>query len=271
MSETAPPLPAEIILLEGPDAGSFMHGQFTTNVLALREGQWHFSAWLDAQGRVRALFHVARLAEDRWALLLRGGKSESLVAELARYVFRARVRMRALEASSLRMEAAANLYVAKEVGDSLHLGCGDHRIASGKNNATDDGLREAQIRHGWPWLPTGALGRYTAAALALHHLGAIALDKGCYPGQEIVARLHYRGGNKRRLCRVILSQHVSPDAELQRADDGASLHVLDVAREGTAYHALVVAHDSWLVVPHDVSTMLCTDGTRVQIVEAWDE
>jgi folate-binding protein YgfZ len=46
-------------------------------------------------------------------------------------------------------------------------------------------------------------------ALSLEQLPAIAFDKGCYPGQEMVARLHYRGGHKRHLHRAEVPAHVS--------------------------------------------------------------
>lgn len=270
MPETTPFLAAQTVLLEGPDAGSFLHGQLTSNVLGLRAGEWQFSGWLDAQGRVRALFHLARLAEGRWVLIPRGGNAADLATELARFVFRARVSLKALEFGTFRIGPAAELHLAAETEGQLRLGCGDHQMLGGGHVTADDGLRLAQIRRGWPWLPAGALGQYTAASLALHHLAAVALDKGCYPGQEIVARLHYRGGNKRRLCRVILSHDVGADAQLQRIDDGANLHVLDVVPEGTGYHALAVVHDSWLADRRDASAMSCTDGTSVRVVESWD-
>src|SRR6185312_11690713 len=50
--------------------------------------------------------------------------------------------------------------------------------------------RRAQILLGWPWLPASALDVLLPPALSLHRLQAVAIDKGCYPGQEIVARLH---------------------------------------------------------------------------------
>lgn len=201
MSEAVPSLPAEVLIVEGSDAGSFMHGQFTSHVLSLHEGQWQFSAWLDAQGRVRFLFHLARLSEERWALLLRGGSAETLKQELTRYVFRAKVTMQARACGLLRKSPALDMHEAKEIDGILHIGCGDYAmqtsLMASSSEAIDGSWRTRQIRDGWPWLPEGGAGQYVTAALALQRLGAVELDKGCYPGQEIVARLHYRGGNKR--------------------------------------------------------------------------
>ena len=69
---------AETLLIEGPDALAFAHAQFSSNVQSLAIGAWQFSAWLNAQGRVRALFHLARLDEQRLLLLLRGGEAAAL-------------------------------------------------------------------------------------------------------------------------------------------------------------------------------------------------
>ncbi|NUR22168.1 MAG: folate-binding protein, partial [Frateuria sp.] len=63
--------PAELVSIEGPDAIAFAQSQLSSNLLALADRQWQFSAWLDAQGRVRFLFHLMRLDAQRLRLLLR--------------------------------------------------------------------------------------------------------------------------------------------------------------------------------------------------------
>ncbi|AND68205.1 hypothetical protein ATSB10_07510 [Dyella thiooxydans] len=270
MSPTAPTLPAETLVIEGPDAAQFMHGQFTSPVLALSVGSWQFSAWLDATGRVRALFHLARLADQRWVLLLRGGQAGDLKNELSRFVFRARVELLVQPVGLLTAGPAMALHATEEAEGILHVGCGDHSIVIAAEAPGDD-LRAMQIREGWPWLPAGAIGQYNAASLGLHHLGAVALDKGCYPGQEIVARLHYRGGNKRRLCRVMLSQAVAPDTRLKRVGDGAELHLLDAVGGDSGVTGLAVAHEDWLIASQDSHDALLTCGARARIVESWGE
>ena len=55
---------------------------------------------------------------------------------------------------------------------------------------------------GWPWLQNGQIGRWTPQMLGLQRLPAFSLKKGCYPGQEIVARTHYLGKSKRDLVAV---------------------------------------------------------------------
>jgi folate-binding protein YgfZ len=275
MSEAVSPLPAEVLIVEGADAGSFMHGQFTSHVLSLREGHWQFSAWLDPQGRVRFLFHLARLAEERWALVLRGGSAEVLQHELTRYVFRAKVKMQAHAGGRLHKGHAFDMHEAREMGGALQLGCGDYALHASlqpsSNDVSDESWRVRQIHDGWPWLPNGTSGHYVTASLALQRLDAIFLDKGCYPGQEIVARLHYRGGNKRHLCRVTLSHEVAPGTQLHRSDDDVPLQLLDVIRDGESVEALAIAHETWLTGIDDIASFECAEEIRVHPCEVWSD
>src|SRR5690606_6718717 len=61
----------------------------------------------------------------------------------------------------------------------------------------------AEIRLGLPYVGTALAERYVPQMLDLDRLGAVAFDKGCYPGQEVVARLHHLGAVKRRLRRFV--------------------------------------------------------------------
>src|SRR5690242_7368892 len=106
--------PAELVALEGPDAIAFAQSQFSSNLASLADGCWQFSAWLDAQGRVRALFHLIRLNGQRLQLLLRGGQAQALAGELQRYVFRAKVRVGALPVQQLATTPAAPRYAVVE-------------------------------------------------------------------------------------------------------------------------------------------------------------
>ncbi|UGB39372.1 YgfZ/GcvT domain-containing protein [Frateuria soli] len=232
--------PAELVALEGPDAIAFAQAQFSSNLATLADGQWQFSAWLDAQGRVRALFHLMRLDAHRLRLLLRGGEAQALAAGLQRYVFRASVRVSALPARELATVEATPLHAVVERDDTLILGCGSHGLKVATNG--DDAWRLPQLRAGWPWLPAGAGDDLLPAWLDLGRLGATALDKGCYPGQELVARMHYRGGSKRRLRRVRLSLALEPGSGLE-VEGGTAIRLLDVAGVDGVVEALAVVHD----------------------------
>lgn len=237
-------LPAETLSLEGADATAFAQTQFSSHVDALANGRWQFSAWLDPQGRVRAFFHLVRISDEQLLLLLRGGDAVSLAEALQRFVFRSRVTLRALPARSLGSGPAQPLHEVRMQagGDTLSLGCGDHSLQVVRAEHGNGAWRLAQWRAGWPWLPDQALGTLLPPALSLYRLQAVAIDKGCYPGQELVARLHYRGGHKRHLHSVTLSQTAMAGTPLQH--DGRELgRLLDVIQDETGTHALAVLND----------------------------
>ena len=232
---------AETLLLEGDDAIAFAQAQFSGNAAALAVGRWQFSAWLDAQGRVRALFHLARVSEKSLLLLLRGGCAEPFADALRRFVFRSKVKLQALPVRALGTSAAMESHTVEQRGDAVVLGCGMHSITIGARQ--DDAWRAEQIHLGWPWLPDAALDALLPPALSLERLQAVAFDKGCYPGQEIAARLHFRGGHKRHMHCVVLSQALPPGTVL-RDEQSDAAQLLDVVAADNANVALAVINDA---------------------------
>ncbi|WP_233843084.1 folate-binding protein [Dyella sp. 2HG41-7] len=260
---------AQAITLDGPDAIAFAHNQFTSPVTALAVGRWQFSSWLDAQGRVRQLFHLARIGEERLLLILRGGDAAEFVEALRRFVFRSRVTLSVAE-GSLTDASVLPLHHVKAHDDVIVLGCGSHAMQFGNNVDKTHGWRLEQLHAGWPWLPDAALNELLPPALSLHRLGAIALDKGCYPGQEIVARLHYRGGNKKHLHRVELSQRVEEGSLLQH-NDREFIRLLQVMPHADRIEALAVMTDD---VANDIvqhSKNANHEHSDLRIVSTWSD
>jgi folate-binding protein YgfZ len=237
------PFVAQSILIEGADAVSFAQAQFSSHVDSLECGRWQFSAWLSAQGRVRALFHLARPDENRLLLLLRGGDASALAAALKRYVFRARVGISALPPRQLGTGPALALYALQTIDDSMEFGCGDHSLRISDTEPGDTHWRLPQLQAGWPWLPATELDKWLAPALSLQRLQATATDKGCYPGQEIIARLHFRGGHKWHLHGATLTHPVTAGSRLYLDDQDIGC-VLDVVAHDTQVDALVVVNDA---------------------------
>ena len=269
---------AHALSLEGDDALAFAQAQFSSNVHDLQNGSWHFSAWLDARGRVRFFFHLARLADQRLLLLLRGGDASTMADALQRYVFRSRVRINACPPSALGTGPALPLHAVRQVNDAsstatasitdgtLVLGCDTHSLVIGSAVEADDAWRLLQIRAYWPWLPDNALEQWLPPALGLDRLGATALDKGCYPGQELVARLHYRGGHKRHLRQVRLWRPLPPGAAL-RQGEREQVYLLDVVPSGSGAEALAIVPEE-LIGDGSASTFDAqsdTDNFAIQV------
>ena len=165
------------IKVEGADAAGFLHGQFTTDVTGLASGRAGLSAWCDAKGRAIATFIVAR-QDEAFLLLAPDDITETFIKRLKMFVLRADV----------------------AIVDAREEDVPQFPLLPG----TGGGVSEtALIRQGIPLLHPGTSGRFLPQELNLDRLDAVSFTKGCYPGQEIIARLRYRGAVKRRLCHAI--------------------------------------------------------------------
>jgi len=257
---------AETLLIEGADAMTFAQSQFSSDVKALSVGQWQFSAWLDAQGRVSALFHLARIADDAFLLLLRGGHAAQLAQSLQRFVFRAKLKLTALPARTLGTGSALDTRTFHHEGDSYIYGCGTHSLVIG--STSDERWRSLQLREGWPWLPADTLGEMLPQAISLERLQAVAFDKGCYPGQEIVARLHYRGGLKRHMHCVVLSPSLTGGTVLRQ--NGKIIgQLLDAVADELGTVALAVMDDDVVKQPESQTSIRFDEDITLRVVHSW--
>jgi len=105
-------------------------------------------------------------------------------------------------------------------------------------------------------------------ALSLQRLQAVVIDKGCYPGQEIVARLHYRGGNKQHLHSVELSQPAI-SGEALRFDGREVGLLLDVITTNEDVKALAVLHDDAVSTKTNGRLNAFDDKLVIQLVTSW--
>lgn len=213
--------PAQILEISGLDARAFAHAQFTSHVEALVDGQWHWSAWLDPAGRVRNVFALLRSREDRLLAWLPRGDAAGMAKQLSMYVLRSKVRLQPLSGRWLLDLHAAGGGITEHATETwlLDLPGSPPRHAAiidcDSEPPLDADRLQAWIREdiaaGLPWIGSETAEEFTPQALGLERLGTISLDKGCYPGQEIVARLHYRGGNKRRCVPLKLECDLAPE------------------------------------------------------------
>lgn len=263
-------LSAQTLSIVGSDAIPFAHAQFASHVDTLACGRWQFSAWLDAQGRVRALFHLLRTADDQLLCVLRGGDAATLAEALRRYVFRARVRISANPPSSITTAAASTLHGFTQEVDTITLGCGDHGMRIDSAAAGNDDWRALQFAAGWPWLPPSALDAWLPPALSLARLQAVVTDKGCYPGQEIVARLHFRGGHKWHLHSAALSRPLLPGTRLRTADMDIG-GILDTHTVDGQTRALVVLADRAVVSAENGRLDVRDENVTLRLLKRWDD
>lgn len=217
-----------LMALTGRDAVAFAQAQFMNDVAALRDGDWQWNGWLTPKGRVIALFALLRIdAETIW-LVLQETDAETLATALKRFVFRSKVSIALPDEACLlgclrasERASAAHWAGSPDSGVELDLS-GDGggralRIVFGQGRSTDGWNLDARsawdrldLLHGWPRLDASQREQWTPQQLSLERLNAFSVKKGCYPGQEIVARTHFLGQAKRALARIACTRPLAP-------------------------------------------------------------
>jgi hypothetical protein len=192
------------IRFTGPDAADFLHNQLSADVAGLANGKSTFACYCEPKGRVLSLMLVCRMAEDFYVIA-----SETLVQTLIKrlrmYVLRSQVVIEALEeysVSGLKMGEAPEPATRDMI--TLPLPAGDKwfTVTTGMtppvfNSDLADAWKAEELEAGICWLASGSSGQFLPQMLGFDTLGAVNFRKGCYPGQEIVARTHYLGKVKR--------------------------------------------------------------------------
>ncbi|MBI3150058.1 MAG: folate-binding protein YgfZ [Betaproteobacteria bacterium] len=230
--------------LSGPDAQSFLHNQTTSEVAALAPGALQLSGYCTPKGRLLATFTLWRRDPETFFALLPAKLAEEVFARLARYVLRAKVKiapapMVALGLGAVGAEAAlaAAGFTVPAVGktardaDTELLALSPRRFVllteAPSAAALWQRLRVQATSVGEPVWDALAIAEGIATVLPetqeefvpqmlnLDLVGALSYTKGCYPGQEIVARMHYLGRLKERLYRAhVLTAPPQPGARL---------------------------------------------------------
>ena len=251
-----------LIHVRGQDACAFLQAQCMNDVNALKDGEWHYNGWLTPQGRVFALFYVIRVEIGHFLLILPALEPQALIDGLKRFVLRSKVSFE-IESSG-HLSASIGKPIAAEDGIDydlagqvlLQIGHGEKSrtlfLGSQIGMANPDAAQrwhEMDMAAGWVWINEGLQDLWTPHMLSLQQLKAFSLSKGCYPGQEIVARTHYLGKSKRALF-LIHGPHLQPGRVLE--SDGRDIGRIVNASAGGILGAAVL--------PTDMAPGTCLDG-----------
>ena len=244
-----------IVALTGRDAIAYAQAQFMNDAEALADGHWQWNGWLTPKGRVIALFALLRLdAETLW-LVLPDADAEAVATRLRAFVFRRKAAFAVRDdlhtgGAFLASASAGRDRFASNADGALDLDFGTLdqprtlRIGSASSTEDADALarwRAFDLAHGLPRLPASQSEHWTPQQLSLDRLRAYSVKKGCYPGQEIVARTHFLGQAKRHLALLQTQSPIAIGDEV--AEDGrAAGSVLSTAfQPGDAAHHLALA------------------------------
>lgn len=212
----------------GADAGSFLHAQLSADILALTSGDSVFACYCEPKGRVLALLLVQRIDEDYYVIMSRELTNE-VIARLKIYRMRSKVNIDVLSeywVAGLQSDDAeltpGQAHTIRLPGDGRWLAVTPAEITADTSERRQEEWKIAELRLGITWLTAATSGEFLPQMLGFEELGAVNYRKGCYPGQEIVARTHYLGKVKRhpRLLNCKLSSCPEPMEKINIYSDG---------------------------------------------------
>jgi folate-binding protein YgfZ len=224
--------PLSSLAIAGPDAVAFLQGQLTNDLETLGAGASQFSAWCSPKGRVLANFLLRRIAADSFEMLLPASLLVPIKKRLSMFVLRAKVTIADASDATVRLgiggpAAAAGVAAAFGAVPALHrsmaidggmlIALPGQRfialVAPERGPALWARLSAANVHAAgfpcWQWLTVRAAvpvvtlptqDQFIPQMLNLDALDGVSFRKGCYTGQEIVARTQYLGRLKERLA-----------------------------------------------------------------------
>mgnify|MGYP001553276002 CR=1 FL=1 len=205
--------PRDVLAITGRDRASFLQGMVTNDVLGLQPGQSCYTFHLDATGHVLADMYVLCL-EDRLLLVTEPGMGAPLSELLDGYLVMERAKIAPVEYQHTLVlgpytEAEGGIWYTHPLGTGVLT---EEPIAPGTAISATE-LEARRIEAGIPRFGVD-MDRRVLAPETGQQARAIHYRKGCYVGQEIVARIDARGHTNRTLVRLNLPTPVEPDTAL---------------------------------------------------------
>jgi hypothetical protein len=259
-----------ILRFTGPDSSSFLQGQVSNDTRRLAEGQSLLAAYSSPRGRVLAIMHLLPHSSGTIAILPRELVAPTLEV-LRKFVLRAKVKIedtgellevagahgvQALEKAGLTAPPSINGYAETEsIGvAAVNRDPGRYWVIGPSQTLAERGLagdvlqaeqierdwRLADIRSGLPQIYLDTREAFVAQMLNLDLLDGISFSKGCYTGQEIIARTQHLGRIKRRLYRLRLPIGDWRIGQPLHLNDGRAGHLIEAVRSGGGFEALAV-------------------------------
>ena len=261
----------ELIRFAGAEAQAFLHNQLSCDVAALTGNTSTYGSYCTPKGRVLATFLLWRAGED-FFMQLPSPLREPIQIQLSKYILRSKVKatnassdwtlfgVAGKDAAALvqrtvgqvskavhEVAQAPEAMVIKLPGDRYEIIAARERapavlasLDSGAEKADPDHWNWLDIRAGIPAVLPDTQEAFVPQMLNLDLIGGVSLTKGCYPGQEIVARMHFRGTLKQRmyLANIAGSERPQPGENLYSSDFGGQAcgRIVNAARSPEGGH-----------------------------------
>ena len=217
-----------VLEISGDDATTFLHGQFTNDLLALPEDKAQLSAYCVPKGSMIANFLIWRMNRGQYRMVLPSGLAEPVLQRLQMFKLRSHVEITSLtdtlalfgitEALELPAALPQSPLGKTESGHYTVIAwpgaCARWLLACPRDAANDlwatigppaqnsNLWRLQDIENGIPFVRPENREQFVPQYLNMDLVDAISFSKGCYPGQEVVARMKYRGKTKHRTYRL---------------------------------------------------------------------
>jgi folate-binding protein YgfZ len=242
-----------VLRFRGPDASRFLQGQLSNDIERLTTEDSLLTGLHNAQGRTLAVLRMFALQPDDLLAVLPLALLPAVSNQLSRYVLRSKLSIADVGAEwrvaglyGYDAQAAAQLRKRVALDDEglryLVVAPRHDPLPDGEEMDFDD-WHGMDIIAGRPQVYPATSGQFVAQMLNLDLLDAISFDKGCYTGQEVIARAHYRGKVKRRMQRFATEDgRLLAAGDRVQIADGRVLHIVDLTRmPGGGWDFLAVA------------------------------
>ncbi len=239
-----------ILHITGKDATSLLQGQSTCNINDLTNHLGSFGAFCTPKGRALCCFYVCKFGQG-YLLILAAELLASISKRLQMYVLRSDVQidssqehfnligLKGLDNKQIPLNNAS--FTVSQVDEGLVIrlpGLADRFLSIVPEKHSEAFWQTAvndwhcvptgsniwqlmDIQSGIPWLNSANSDEYIPQMLNLDQLNGISFNKGCYTGQEIIARTHYKGKAKRQMYLVQTSLKSSPEDSVAIIDKAA--------------------------------------------------
>jgi tRNA-modifying protein YgfZ len=233
-----------LLRARGADAATFLQSQLTQDVLSLADGQLRLSGYCSPKGRLLASMWVWRMAADEFGLLCSADLAAPLLKRLSMYVLRSKCKLD---------DASGEWAVFGLAGAAAMQWLGDVAVEPGRATLRDgawvlglpvaegharfqlvqpaqaaappvppiDGKQwqRLEVTSGVPRITAATVEQFVPQMINFERVGGVDFQKGCYPGQEVVARSQYRGTLKRRMHLFATDGVAQPGQELFHSAD----------------------------------------------------
>jgi folate-binding protein YgfZ len=257
------PLARDAVRVSGPDGLSFLQGQCSQDVAGLAVGGSTWSLVLQPQGKVDALVRVTRVAGDSVVLDTDGGWGPRLLERLNRFKLRVKADLELLPWTcvALRGPGALDEALAVLAGpDLLVVDAGwpglpgvdllgaEPRVPAGVAVVSSEAYQLVRIEAGIPAMGVELTERTIPAETGIVER-TVSFTKGCFTGQELVARIDSRGGHVPRHLRAVVLPEARPPAGAAVLVEGKQVGVLTSVAAVPGGGAVALAYISRHVVP----------------------